>query len=115
MGLGIKYSDVQAENSLLYLNVLTSGLIPGPGRTNQFDYNEKIAAAYVDYKITLNKWNVQDGVRTERTDSKGVLTTLSQTAAMAVDTSYINFLVKKHLPIKCAWAGRRRNPASSNC
>jgi iron complex outermembrane receptor protein len=87
---GVKASDVGSDNSLLFHNVVGEGLELDTGRTNQFDYTEKIYAAYLDYKLNAGRWGFQAGTRGEWTSSRGVLSTLRESRIEAVDTTYVN-------------------------
>ncbi|RZL12132.1 MAG: TonB-dependent receptor, partial [Pedobacter sp.] len=71
---GLKYSSVTARNSTDFLNVQPTGETIDPTRSNAFDYVERIAAAYVNYKKDLGKkWQFQTGLRIENSASEGEL------------------------------------------
>jgi outer membrane receptor protein involved in Fe transport len=81
---------VKSDNGVSFFNVIDDVNQPDTGRTNQFVYREKIAAAYLMYNLKLKKWEMQAGVRGEHTAAEGTLTTLSKSLVQAVDTSYFN-------------------------
>ncbi len=75
---GLRMSQVKSDNdSRFYFNNGT--LEPDPLRSNHFVYDEKIAAAYVNYNTNLAKNTlVQTGLRMEHTASTGNLLTTGQ-------------------------------------
>lgn len=87
-GIGAKFSHVRSDNDLKFYNQTTGTSIPDEGRTNQFQYNENISAAYINYNITLKKLSLQFGLRGEYTSPNGVLSSLKDSRIKAVDTSY---------------------------
>jgi hypothetical protein len=91
LSLGGKYSDVRSENALEFKNFSNDSLALDSNRTSQFRYVEKLAAGYVDYNISIKRWNIQAGLRAEHTSSKGVLSAFSRKDVKAVDTQYLNF------------------------
>lgn len=82
LSAGLKWSDVSTVNDFnFYTNEIVEGVeIPtlDETRTNAFDYNEKLSAAYVELNYTLPKWSVQAGLRMEHTDWEGFSGTLNQ-------------------------------------
>lgn len=74
LGLGVKYSNINTENQFDFFNRENGQDIIDMDRTNNFQYDERIAAAYVNYSRTFKKWNVQAGLRVEQTSSDGILT-----------------------------------------
>lgn len=87
---GAKFSQVNSDNNLLYYDVLNNYNQVDTGQTNHFVYKEKVAAAYLNYNFTTNKWQFQLGARVENTKSTGNLTTITDINIQAVDTSYTN-------------------------
>lgn len=75
---GIRLSQVKSDNDFrFYFNNGT--LKPDPLRSNHFTYNEKIAAAYVNFNTNFGKkTSVQSGLRMEHTQSIGNLLTTGQ-------------------------------------
>jgi hypothetical protein len=64
---GAKYSLVQNDNQLDFLNELNGNLIQDASRSNHFYYNEQIIAAYVSFEYQLKKWFFKAGLRNEAT------------------------------------------------
>jgi len=82
---GLKYSSVETDNVLQFDVLQENGsYLNDERRSNQFIYNEKISAAYVNYNTQLGSYNIQAGLRVERTASSGN----SVTDANVVDRTY---------------------------
>lgn len=90
---GVKYSSVVADNDTRFLKVQIAGESIDPSRTNRFAYKESIAAAYVNYKKDIHKWQLQGGLRVENSSSKGMLDYQSVVSGNVTSTSrnYTNF------------------------
>ena len=97
LGLGIKTSLVATKNQFDRFNVFTSLKILDTLRSNDFNYNENINAAYINYNKQLKKgWLYQVGLRAEHTNSKGTSTGYKYTNKYVVYDStftrnYLNF------------------------
>jgi len=74
LGLGVKYSNINTENQFDFFNRVNGEDIADMDRTNKFQYDERVNAAYVNYSRKFKKWNIQAGLRVEQTSSDGVLT-----------------------------------------
>jgi iron complex outermembrane recepter protein len=68
---GIKSSFVQTDNVAGYYNQIGNIKTPDYEKTNSFDYEENINAAYVNYNKVWKKWSLQIGLRFENTNYKG--------------------------------------------
>lgn len=88
---GLKYSEVQTENSLIANKLFNNLMQPDTGRTNFYDYNESVAAAYINFSRKKNKWEYQAGLRLEHTNINAVSESLDQQQLFQPDTSYLNF------------------------
>jgi hypothetical protein len=67
---GLKYSRVKTDNNLLYEDQDQQGeFVQNNGQSNQFLYNENIAAAYFSLNKSFGKFSVQTGLRVENTSS----------------------------------------------
>ncbi|HYH13946.1 MAG TPA: TonB-dependent receptor [Flavisolibacter sp.] len=79
MEAGAKASRVISDNdSRFYFN--NNGLVLDPLRTNHFNYNESIYAAYLNYNGTMSKrFTLQAGLRVEQTRSVGINYTTDST------------------------------------
>lgn len=64
---GLKYSFVNNENSLAFLDGNGSVLVPDPAKSNEFKYNENIFAAYTSGSYQWDKWEAKAGLRVEST------------------------------------------------
>ena len=76
--IGLKYSDVKTGNDLQFDSLDQHNWIRDASRSNTFEYDESVYAAYVSYATSLSKINVQGGVRVEHTESVGNSVTLNQ-------------------------------------
>lgn len=71
---GGKYSGVKTENESQFYNVIGNTEVKDIGRSNKFNFEEKISALYLNFNRPLNeKWTIQAGVRMENTNSEGDL------------------------------------------
>jgi len=70
---GIKYSVVGSVNDSRFYHVGTGQDSLDNQRSNNFQFDERISSAYVDYKRAVRKWSFQAGLRMEISDSKGLL------------------------------------------
>jgi iron complex outermembrane recepter protein len=90
LSVGGKLSDVTSNNKLRYSNVVSGVGILDTSRSNTFEYKERIRAGYIAHNFDYKKFSFQMGFRLEATQSKGVLATLNNVSATAVDTAYVN-------------------------
>ncbi|MCF0069128.1 TonB-dependent receptor [Dyadobacter sp. CY261] len=92
LGYGVKLSDVKSDNTFNFYNVLQNTEVIDTNRSNRFKYLERVYAAYINYNISLGKkWDVQAGLRAERTKSLGDLTSYKHNDLDKVDTTYLSF------------------------
>ncbi|KAB1158711.1 TonB-dependent receptor [Tenacibaculum aiptasiae] len=70
--VGMKFSSVKTDN-ILQFDVLQSdgSYVNNPSRSNQFIYKEEIMAGYVNYNTQFGSYDLQVGLRMERTKSNG--------------------------------------------
>lgn len=68
---GVKTSFVQTENTAGYYNLVGNTKTPDYDKTNSFNYEENINAAYINYNREWKKWSLQSGLRLENTNYKG--------------------------------------------
>ncbi len=74
-GAGLKYSRVETGNTFLFYDVTNEVRTLSDTRSNQFDYQENVYAAYLNYAGKLTeKISYSAGLRTELTDAVGQLT-----------------------------------------
>lgn len=89
LGFGAKYSLVSTDNDFRFYNVVDGVDTLNNGRSNDFNYNETIGAAYVNWSKKFGrKWNLQLGLRYEHTFAKGDLITSEGTSSDTVDLVY---------------------------
>ncbi|GMN07466.1 outer membrane beta-barrel family protein [Croceitalea sp. MTPC5] len=91
LGLGVKFSFVNTENTFDFFNRIDGADVFNPMESNQFDYDETINAAYVNYNVKKGKWNVQAGLRIENTISEGSLVSMQQNEDAQVERNYTDF------------------------
>ncbi|WP_257658659.1 TonB-dependent receptor [Parapedobacter lycopersici] len=87
MEAGLKYSDVEADNDMVFENQVGGDWQNDAGRTNHFVYKEQVAAAYLNYSTQLGDWGIQAGLRSEYTRSDGNSITLEN----RVQRDYVDF------------------------
>lgn len=76
--MGVKSSYVTTDNKANYSEFVGGQWQPDIVKTNYFDYEENINAAYLSFNKQLNKkWGVQAGLRFENTNLKGWQTDLN--------------------------------------
>ena len=73
---GLKFSDVNSENSTRFENQEGTEWINDNNRSNTFMYAEKIYAAYINGSGSLGSYQIQGGLRLEHTESEGRSITL---------------------------------------
>lgn len=91
LGAGYKISLVTTDNTYNFFNISGSTETLDPNRSNRFEYQENVYAAYVNYQRTLGKIDVQAGVRMETTESEGDLSSETIVADKNVKRSYTDF------------------------
>lgn len=70
---GLKYAETDNDNNFRTEQKEDDKFIVVPEITNHFKYKERVSAAYLSTSKTLGKWEVQAGVRLERTQSNSFL------------------------------------------
>ena len=89
--LGSKISDIGTSNTFDFFNIVNGQPVRNADRSNTFDYDERIYAAYVNYNYKRDKWNIQAGLRMEQTRSDGRLTSDQEQVNARVERQYTNF------------------------
>lgn len=105
MDIGLKYSGISADNGFLISSLKNGNETTDPKRSNQFDYTEKVAAAYVQYQLPLSKkLKLEAGFRLEHTNSLGELMPLaaSEIAAQQIKRNYLNLFPSASLSLQLA-------------
>jgi iron complex outermembrane recepter protein len=86
---GAKGTWTNSDNNIISTTDRGNGVQPDAGRTNRFNYKENIAALYANIAHNGGKINWQLGLRTERTQVKGISTDLYKNVQNNPDTAYI--------------------------
>lgn len=74
---GLKYSDVKADNDMIFEKQVAGSWKNDDGRTNHFVYKEQVSAAYLNFNTQVGNWGIQAGLRGEYTLSDGNSVTLN--------------------------------------
>ncbi|WP_316739213.1 outer membrane beta-barrel protein [Pedobacter aquatilis] len=85
---GVKFSSSTTSNALM-AEQMGSNII-SIMQFNNFDYIEKISAAYVNAQHTYGKIELQMGLRAEHTNMRGLSTNEQGSITALPDTSYLN-------------------------
>ncbi len=118
LGLGGKLSRVETANTFLVFDGMNGSAVRNDSLSNQFDYDEKVNAAYVSFARALGeKWSFSAGLRMEHSDIHGELTAfLPELQEPPVDSNYVSWFPNVGLTWNAApnhsWAlnyGRRIN------
>lgn len=73
LGAGVKITDVRTDNTFDFFNIVNGSPVKDLNISNQFQYNERTNAAYVNYNRAFGKkLNVQAGLRLENTHYEGI-------------------------------------------
>ena len=91
LGVGFKLSYINTDNTFDFFNQLNGENILDTSQSNQFEYQENINAAYVNFNRKWGKWNLQFGLRMENTDSDGILTSQQQNEDDRVQRNYTDY------------------------
>lgn len=88
---GVKWSQVDASNSYRFGNASDGGMVVDEGRSSDFDYVERIGAAYLLYARRINDaWDFEVGLRGEITWSDAQLHTLDGTGDEGLARHYFD-------------------------
>lgn len=88
--VGAKVSQVSTHNVFDFYGYQNGDRILNLNRSNVFDYEESILAAYLNYQISHKKWKFQGGLRAEQTYSEGDLKSNTVQANKNVKREYLN-------------------------
>jgi hypothetical protein len=91
LGVGFKLSYINTDNTFDFFNQLNGENILDASQSNQFEYQENINAAYINFNRKWGKWNLQFGMRVENTDSDGILTSQQQNEDDRVERNYTDY------------------------
>lgn len=80
LSYGAKYSKTSTESFVQYWNTTSGERVLDTNQSNEFDYQENVAATYADASKQFSKrWQAKAGLRVEHTETKGVSKTVNQT------------------------------------
>jgi iron complex outermembrane receptor protein len=92
LGLGTKLSQVVSDNTFLVYDVLNGEDILNENQSNIFKYDEKVYAGYINYAGAISKTlQFSAGLRAEKTDAVGDLTTFSNQEEDPVVLNYLSW------------------------
>jgi len=91
LSFGVKFSLINTLNDFDFFNVNNGQNQLDNMRSNDFDYDENINAAYVNFNRKYEKFNFQVGLRVENTQSEGRLTSMQTSNNDIVKRSYTDF------------------------
>lgn len=91
LGVGFKLSYINTDNTFDFFNQINGQNILNVDQSNQFEYQENINAAYVNFNRKWGKWNLQFGLRVENTDSDGILTSQQENEDDRVQRNYTDY------------------------
>ena len=91
LGVGFKLSYINTDNTFDFFNQINAQNILDINQSNQFEYQENINAAYVNFNRKWGKWNLQFGLRIENTDSDGILTSQQENEDDRVQRNYTDY------------------------
>lgn len=117
MELGWKSSWVTIGNSIFFERKVQDGTWqPEIDRNNDFEYQENINAAYINYNFPLGKKvNIQSGLRLENTVNKGFSKTLDSTVTAnytrIFPTMNVNYTIDKKNMLSLAYSLRINRPS----
>ncbi len=90
---GVMYSSRFLDNDFKYFDKVGTDYVPNLSRTNDFIYDEQIAAGYVMTTARLQQWDVNAGLRVENTDVVSKLANATQ----KYPSNYTNLFPSGHI------------------
>jgi outer membrane receptor protein involved in Fe transport len=91
LSLGAKYSKIVTDNQFDFYDRINDEDVINQNRTNTFNYDENINAAYFNFNRKYEKFNFQVGLRVEQTNSDGILTSLQEEQNDRVKRKYTDW------------------------
>jgi len=74
ISMGFKISDIETDNQFDFYKIEGQNDLIDNDRSNDFRYNEKVDAGYLNYAAKLSdQWQINAGLRIEKTFSHGLL------------------------------------------
>lgn len=69
--IGVKYSKIDTQSGIEFFDTNTNSAQINPLLSDEFEYNESIFAAYMEYSVNPGSWSINAGIRAENTDVEG--------------------------------------------
>lgn len=91
LSFGLKYSKIITDNQFDFFDRVNGQDIINVERTNDFEYDEQINAAYINFNRKYEKFSFQAGLRVEQTQSDGILTALQEAQNDRVKRNYTDW------------------------
>jgi iron complex outermembrane recepter protein len=91
LGLGFKSSIVKTDNTFNFYDIINEIENLNSSRSNNFKYSENINALYFNFNRKFNKIDLQFGLRSETTISKGDLSSTQNNQNNSVSRNYTDF------------------------
>ncbi len=111
---GLKYSYVNNRNDLRFLTDNGGSLVFDPTRSNLFNYEENIYAAYISSEYKWKKWEVKLGLRSEttriNTDSDNPVAQNANTRTNIFPTFYLMHELKEDQQLGFSYGKRISRP-----
>jgi len=105
ISMGSKISEVTTFNIFDFYDVESGERIYNPDRSNTFDYEEIIAAGYLNYAFSVKAFKFQGGIRAEKTYSKGDLKANQDIDNKVVKREYLDWFPSAGI----TWAQSQNN------
>ncbi|WP_298473824.1 TonB-dependent receptor [uncultured Maribacter sp.] len=112
ISVGTKLNLVNSDNSFLFFDEIDGVFTQNNRQSNQFNYKENVYAGYLNFARPLgSQLNVSLGLRTEKTEAKGVLQVFSQDLEEpTVDLNYLDWFPSMGL----TWQANSQNLIAFN-
>jgi outer membrane receptor protein involved in Fe transport len=91
LSFGAKIAKVNTVNDFDFFNRENGNDNLDNSRSNEFNYDEIVTAAYINFNKKIKKFNFQFGLRAENTNSKGTLTSTQTSNNDIVERNYTDF------------------------
>jgi outer membrane receptor protein involved in Fe transport len=91
LSYGAKIAKVNTVNDFDFFNRENGNDNLDNSRSNEFNYDEIVTAAYINFNKKIKKFNFQFGLRAENTNSKGTLTSTQTSNNDIVERNYTDF------------------------
>jgi outer membrane receptor for ferrienterochelin and colicin len=115
---GAKYSQVAASNDFLFQRAQTGSWVTDALRTNQFEYQENIYAAYGSASHDWQKFSAQVGLRAEYTRTLGTSRTTQISTRnnyfQLFPTVYVQYKPSASYQVNLSYSRRIERPAYSS-